>query len=276
MELSLGFSTCPNDTFIFDAMINGKIETEGLSFNIVMADVEQLNKRAFEGNIDITKISYHAFSYVASNYKLLNSGSALGRGNGPLLISKRQLHVDEIKDLKVAIPGKFTTANLLFQIFFPESVQKVELIFSEIEDAILQEKVDAGVIIHENRFTFQEKGLHKIVDLGEKWENETGYAIPLGGIAVHRKHPPELQQKIDRVLRKSIEFAFQNPESGMEFIKLHAQEMKEDIIRKHIQLYVNQFTLDLGTEGKNAVYKLFGFALKKGVIDLSVNDIFVE
>ncbi len=276
MDLTLGFSTCPNDTFIFDAMIHGKVDTEGLQFDILMADVEELNRNAFAEKIDITKLSYHAFAYIANSYKLLTSGSALGYKNGPLLISKRKIDPDEISDLKVAIPGKFTTANLLFSIVFPQVKEKREYLFSDIEDAILDGEVDAGVIIHENRFTYEKKGLKKIVDLGEDWEEKTKNPIPLGGIVIHRKFDNEIHRKVNRVLKRSVEFALQNPESGYQFIKKYAQELEDEVIRKHIGLYVNNFTVELGKTGKNAVKTLYDRAVKEGIIEATGNDIFVE
>jgi len=241
-KISLGFSSCPNDTFIFDAMIHHKIDTEGIDFDVVMADVEELNKRALNQELDVTKISYHAFAYISDHYCLLDSGSALGKNNGPLLISKRKIYPDEINDLKIAIPGKHTTANLLFSVAFPKATNKIEYIFSDIEDVVLSNEVDAGLIIHENRFTYEKKGLKKIIDLGEYWENETHLPIPLGGIAIKRSIENDLQLKINQILRKSVEFALKNPKSGYLYIKSNAQEMDEDVMYKHISLYVNNFT----------------------------------
>ena len=276
MNLSLGFSTCPNDTFIFDAMIHKKVDTEGLEFDVVLADVEELNRNAFTGNIDITKLSYHAYAYIAHNYKLLTSGSALGYKNGPLLISKRKIYRDEVADLKIAIPGKYTTANLLFSIAFPKVKEKKEYLFSDIEEAILDGEVDAGVIIHENRFTFEKKGLKKIIDLGEEWEEKTNNPIPLGGIVIQRKLDIEIQQKVNRVLKRSVEFAIANPNSGYGFVKNYAQELNDDVIQKHIGLYVNNFTVDLGETGKNAVKILYDKAMAEKIIERVQPDIFVE
>ncbi len=276
MKLSLGFSTCPNDTFIFDALIHHKIDTEGLEFDVVLADVEELNNNAFAGNIDITKLSYHAFAHIANHYKLLTSGSALGYKNGPLLISKRKIYPDEVHDAKVAIPGKYTTANLLFSIVFPNVKEKKEYLFSDIEAAVLDGEVDAGLIIHENRFTYKERGLKKIIDLGEEWEEKTKSPIPLGGIVIHRKFDTETQQKVNRVLRKSIEFAFENPASSYQYVKSYAQELNDDVIKKHIDLYVSNFTLDLGDKGEKAVKTLFEKAKNEGIIDSVPEDIFVH
>lgn len=276
MTLTLGFSTCPNDTFIFDALVHKKIDTEGLDFKVVLADVEELNRNAFAGNIDITKLSYHAFATVAGNYKLLNSGSALGYKNGPLLIANRKIATSEMAGLSVAIPGKHTTANLLFSIFFPQVKAKREFLFSNIEEAILDGKVDAGLIIHENRFTYEKKGLVKIVDLGERWEAKTGSPIPLGGIAIHRKYPIEIQQSINRVLKRSIEFALDNPSESSEYVRCNAQELEAGVVQKHIGLYVNNFTVDLGETGKNAVRTLYKKAVEEKIITSIPDDIFVH
>lgn len=275
MRLSLGFSTCPNDTFMFEALVHHKIDTEGLEFDVFLADVEQLNRKAFAAAIDVTKLSYHAFAFVAENYQLLDSGSALGYKNGPLVISKNKYTPGEVSGLKVAIPGKFTTANLLFQIEFPQAREIKEYIFSEIEDAVLRGEVDAGVIIHENRFTYEKKGLSKIIDLGEMWEQKTGFAIPLGGIAASRNLDFQAREKVGRVLKRSIEFAFKNPDESYPFVKKYAQEIDDGVIKKHIELYVNNFSVSLGNEGKAAVKNLFGLAFQKGIITKLPADIFV-
>ncbi|MEO6851085.1 MAG: 1,4-dihydroxy-6-naphthoate synthase [Mucilaginibacter sp.] len=287
MKLSLGFSPCPNDTFIFDALIHHKINTEGLEFEVFYDDVETLNQKAFRGELDVTKLSYHAFAYVADQYILLDSGSALGFGVGPLLISNFEFSISdlekgqirnsnsEIRNPLIGIPGKYTTANFLLGLAFPEATNKVELVFSEIEDALLNEKIDVGLIIHENRFTYQDKGLNKIIDLGDYWEKRTGLAIPLGGIVANRKLPLDIQHKINRVLRRSVEFAFANPKSGLEFIRSHAQEMSEEVMYKHIDLYVNQYSLDLGVEGKKAIKLLFDTAREKNIIPEIKQDIFL-
>ncbi len=300
LKLTLGFSPCPNDTFMFDAMVHGKIDTEGLEFDVVMEDVETLNQHANKSKLDISKISFATFLNLTEKYQLLNSGSALGEGVGPLLICSSEFKVQSSKlllkdrieipvskadisnlksqfaDLKVAIPGKNTTANFLFSIFFPEAKNKVEMIFSEIEDAVLSGKADAGVIIHENRFTYEQKGLKKVCDLGELWEEETKQPIPLGGIAVRKNFPEEIKQKIDRVMRKSVEYAFAHPDSSYEYVKQHAQEMDESVRRKHIELYVNKYSVDLGEKGKQAIETLFSRAAETGLIHSIANAIFVE
>jgi 1,4-dihydroxy-6-naphthoate synthase len=281
MKLTLGFSPCPNDTFIFDALIHHKIDTEGLEFEVFYDDVETLNQKAMRAELDITKLSYHAFAYVTDKYVLLDAGSALGFGVGPLLICKddpEQL-ISNLQSLttnpKIGIPGKYTTANFLLGLAFPNATNKVELVFSDIENAVLDGRIDAGLIIHENRFTYQAKGLKKIIDLGDYWEKQTGCAIPLGGIVANRKLPLDIQYKINRVLRKSVEFAFENPKSGLEFIRSHAQEMSEEVMYKHIELYVNKYSVDLGAEGKKAIKLLFDTALEKHIIPEIKANIFI-
>jgi len=270
MKLSLGFSPCPNDTFIFDALIHHKIDTEGLEFDVYFDDVETLNQKALKGVLDISKLSFHAFAHVAAQYALLDSGSALGFGVGPLLICKDERFLDpsqlERSSPSIGIPGVLTTANFLLGIAYPNLQNKVLKVFSDIEESLLSGEIDLGLIIHENRFTYAEKGLSKIVDLGSFWENLTGCAIPLGGIVINRNIDPEVQHKVNRVLRKSVEYAFANPKSGINFIREHAQEMEEAVMYKHIELYVNQYSLDLGTEGRKAIDILFKMATEKGLI----------
>lgn len=276
MTLTLGFSPCPNDTFIFDAMIHSKIDTEGLTFDVIMEDVETLNQRAFRKELAITKLSYHAFAYLTQDYALLDSGSALGNGVGPLLIAKSINVLDKINEITIGIPGKYTTANFLCSLAFPEAQHKIELVFNEIEDAILRGSVDAGVIIHENRFTYQNKGLVKLLDLGEFWETTTKMPIPLGGIVVRRDLPKTVQKKIQRILQRSVRFAFQNPESSKNFVAQYAQEMDETVRQQHIDLYVNHYTESLGTVGKAAVKYLFNTAYQKKITAYYTSDIFVK
>jgi len=265
-KLSLGFSPCPNDTFIFDAMIHGKIDTEGLEFDVIMEDVEALNQRAFAGNIDVTKLSYHAFAHLTHHYNLLDAGSALGKNCGPLLIAKKAMDRAEINAAHIAIPGKMTTATFLLSLAYPEAKQKTPVLFSDIEAAVLDGRCQAGLIIHENRFTYGEKGLVKLMDLGEYWENTTGLPIPLGGIVVRQNLPQEIQNKVNRSLRRSVEYAFAHTDDVMPFVRAHAQAMEESVMRAHIDLYVNQYTIDLGVEGKAAVREMFRMAREKGVL----------
>lgn len=274
-KISLGFSTCPNDTFIFDAMVHYKIDTENLEFDVFMADVEVLNHKAMHNELDVTKISYHAYSKIANNYALLDWGSALGYKNGPLLISKSKIYPDEVGQLKIAIPGFNTTANLLLSIAYPNAKNKTEYLFSDIEEVVLSGEADAGLIIHENRFTYEKKGLKKIIDLGEYWEQQTGLPIPLGGIAVNRNLDYETQMKINRILKRSVEFAFESPKSAYPYIKQYAQEMDEEVMYKHINLYVNDFTKDLGKDGRNAIKVLYDKAAELHIIDEIEKNIFL-
>lgn len=266
MKLKIGFSPCPNDTFIFEALINGRIDTEGVEYDWFLADVEELNHRAMDGLTDITKISYHAYAYAAPHYLLLDSGGALGRGNGPLLISKRKISDDEVNDLRIAIPGKYTTANLLLGIAWPQATDRHEYLFSDIPEAVLSGEADAGLIIHETRFTYQSMGLQKIADLGEFWEKETGAPIPLGAIVVNRNVPFDTAVKVNNAIRRSLEFARANPGPASDFIKEHAREIEPLVIQKHIKLYVNDFSLSLGEEGRRAVNKLYSVAGEKKII----------
>lgn len=274
-KLTLGFSPCPNDTFIFDALIHGKIDTEGLEFEVIMEDVEALNRRAFEGNIAITKLSYHAFAHLTHQYALLDAGSALGNNCGPLLIAKKSMDKEEINAAHIAIPGKMTTANFLLSLAYPEAKNKTPFLFSDIESAVLDGRCDAGLIIHENRFTYAQKGLVKLMDLGEYWESSTGLPIPLGGIVVHQNLPKAVQQKVNRALRRSVEYAFAHPEDVMPFVRAHSQAMEDTVMKAHIELYVNRFSIDLGEEGRTAVQKMFQIARARGVAPEYREDFFV-
>jgi len=278
MMLSLGFSPCPNDCFMFDAIVHRRIDMEGLEFSVCMADVEALNKAAFAGEADVTKLSYHAFAHCASTYVLLDAGSALGRNCGPLLVSKRAISKDEVAagKVRIAIPGKYTTANFLLGLAFPDARDRTELVFSAIEPAVLNGEYDAGLIIHENRFTYEAKGLKKIVDLGEFWESETGKPIPLGGIVANRSLPDEVKQRVNRVLRRSVEYAFAHRAASLPFVREHAQEMSEEVMYRHIDLYVNEYSVDLGAEGRRAVELLFERARAAGIIPEVSQDLFLR
>jgi 1,4-dihydroxy-6-naphthoate synthase len=266
MRLTLGFSPCPNDTFIFDAMVHGRIDTEGLEFDYFLTDVEELNRKALNADVDVTKISYHAFAYVAQNYLILDAGSALGHRNGPLLISKNRIGISELPGLRIAIPGKYTTANLLFSIAWPEVVNKTEYLFSDIEDALLKDEVDAGLIIHETRFTYFRRGLHKLADMGEYWETLTGLPIPLGAIVIKRSIPDDIALKVNRVVRRSLEYAYKDSFASYDFVSGNAREMDSTIMNNHIKLFVNEYTLNLGKKGREAIVELFRIAGEKGVI----------
>lgn len=256
MRLTLGFSPCPNDTFIFDALINNKIDTGGLSFDVTLADVETLNEWALQGKLDFTKLSYGVLPLVLHKYCVLNSGSALGSGVGPLLISNKEQGILNVEGNTIAIPGEHTTAHLLFSLAYPAAKNKIFIRYDEIENFVLEGK-GLGVIIHENRFTYADKGLHKITDLGDFWEKETGKPIPLGGIVAKRSIETEIKLKLDKLIAESIEYAFKNHYKELsDYVKEHAQEMNEAVMRKHIDLYVNDFSADLGADGKNAVQEL--------------------
>ena len=276
MKITLGFSPCPNDTFIFDALAHQKIDTEGLEFDIQLADVEELNRGAFAQTLDVTKLSYHAFAYAAGHYALLDAGSALGNNCGPLLIAKRPFPLDELDDKHIAIPGKYTTANFLLGLAFPKAARKTPMLFSDIEAALLNDEIDAGLIIHENRFTYEQKGLIKLIDLGEFWESATGMPIPLGGIVVRRSLPGSIQQKINRVVQRSVAFALDNPHEARQYVRQYAQEMDESVMYQHIGLYVNEYTRDLGEKGKAAVRLLFQKAQERQLIPAFEGELFVK
>lgn len=276
MKLTLAYSPCPNDTFIFDALAHQKIDTEGLTFEIIHDDVESLNRNALEGNYDITKLSYHAYAYVSANYQLLTAGSALGRGCGPLMISKDDIPRSKIEFCLIGIPGKLTTANFLLSMAFPEAATKKEMVFNTIEDGLLNEAIDIGLIIHENRFTYLHKGLKKIIDLGEWWEQKYQLPIPLGGIVTRRDFDQDLKSKINRVLKRSVEYALANPAQTIDYVRAHAQEMEEAVMQQHIHLYVNDFSVDLGEEGKAAIEALYAVAGDKKIIPNMYYPIFVE
>jgi 1,4-dihydroxy-6-naphthoate synthase len=287
MKLTLGFSPCPNDTFIFDALVNNKIDTDGLRFDVKLEDVETLNEWALQGKLDITKLSYGVLPLVLKEYIVLSSGSALGSGVGPLLICRRrplkgELPEDYWEDKSVienniiAIPGENTTAHLLFSLAYPNAVNKIFLRYDEIENFVLEGK-GPGVIIHENRFTYADKGLHKITDLGDFWEKETGKPIPLGGIVAKRSIETSVKLKVDKLIAESIEYAFKNHYKELtRYVKIHAQEMSVTVMRKHIDLYVNAFSVDLGEDGKKAVQELLKvFQATHADYKMPVADIFL-
>lgn len=281
-KISLGFSPCPNDCFLFDALIHGKIDTKHLSFEPVIEDVETLNRMAFSGQLDVTKLSYHAFAHLAEAYQLLTSGSALGFNCGPLLIAlpaTAQQVISgsvDLSRLKVAIPGRYTTAVFLLSLAYPQLQRKQEMVFSAIEGAVLGKTCELGLIIHENRFTYEQKGLVKIADLGAWWETQTHAAIPLGGIAVKRELPVDTKLLTDSLVRESVQYAFDHREDVMGFVKAHAQEMDERVMKQHIDLYVNQYSLDLGATGKQAVNDLLDRAVREKIIAGRPTDLFVR
>lgn len=257
MKLTLGFSPCPNDTFIFDALVNGKMDTEGLAFEPVLEDVQTLNAWAAEGKLDVTKLSFPALFAATKAYVVLNAGAALGNGVGPLLVAREKMEMSRVEACRIAIPGEATTANFLLRYAFPQAKNKVPLLFSAIEDAVCNGEVELGVLIHENRFTYRAKGLHKVCDLGEVWEQKQGLPIPLGCIAVKRSLPQDVHGKVDRLIKQSVAFAFAQGSQLSPYVIEHAQAMEEDVMRKHIGLYVNDFTANLGEAGKAAIQKLY-------------------
>ena len=253
--IQIGFSPCPNDTFIFDALVNNKIDTGNIQFIPILEDVQTLNRWALEKKLAITKLSYGVWPLVQQHYNLLDSGSALGQGVGPLLISNNALQIYNVDDYAIAIPGQNTTAHLLFSMAYPNAKNKIFIRYDEVENFVLSGN-GLGVIIHENRFTYAEKGLHKITDLGQYWETHTNLPIPLGGIVIQKEIPTAIQIQIDKLIKQSIEYAFSNYPTLNDYIRSHAQAMSEAVMRKHIDLYVNQYSLSLGEVGKAAVAKL--------------------
>lgn len=259
MKLTIGFSPCPNDTFIFDALVNKKLDTQGIAFEPGLEDVETLNQWALEGKLDITKLSFPAFFRSLDNYRLLDSGAALGKGVGPLLVAKREVRGTkyEVEKSTIAIPGVNTTANLLLSFAFPGVKNKVPIIFSAIEDAVLSGETDFGVIIHESRFTYQQKGLHKVMDLGEYWEQQMKAPTPLGGIAIRRSISKETAGKVEQLISESLRYAFDRYPEVTDYVKKHSQTMSEEVMRQHINLYVNDYSLALGKTGRAAIETLY-------------------
>jgi 1,4-dihydroxy-6-naphthoate synthase len=259
MKLTLGFSPCPNDTFIFDALVNKKINTGDLKFDVVLEDVQTLNEWALKGKLDVSKISYGVLPLVLDEYILLNSGGALGKGAGPLLITRKEqgISMKEVNDARIVIPGENTTAHILFALAFPKAKNKQFRVFNEIEDAVLNKEADAGVIIHENRFTYHLKGLQKLMDLGEYWEHATSAPVPLGGIVAKRTIDEKILFKLEALIKESVEYAYSHHYSQLsDYVTQHSKEMSEDVMRKHINLYVNNFSIRLNEEGKSAVEKI--------------------
>ena len=256
MRLTLGISPCPNDTFIFDALVNGALDTGGLRLDVVHEDVQTLNEWALAGRLDVSKVSYGVVPRIAREYVVLSAGGALGRGVGPLLVARAGAEPLRPETARVAIPGRDTTAHLLFSLAYPQAAHKRFMVFSDIEEAVLRGAVDAGVIIHEGRFTYAAKGLVKLLDLGEHWERETRSPIPLGGIVARRSLDAALRRELDRLVRESAEHAHRNRPRISDYVKRHAQEMDEAVMRQHIELYVNDYSVELGEAGRRAVEKL--------------------
>jgi 1,4-dihydroxy-6-naphthoate synthase len=277
MKLTLGFSPCPNDTFIFDALVNNKIDTGDLQFDVVLEDVQTLNSWALQEKLDITKLSYGVLPLVLEKYIVLNSGSALGSGVGPLLISNGEYGISNVEQNTIAVPGEHTTAHLLFSLAYPDAKNKIFLRYDKIENFVLEGK-GLGVIIHENRFTYADKGLQKITDLGDYWEKETGKSIPLGGIVIKRSIDIETKLQVDNLIKQSIEYAYSHHYKELtDYVKKHSQEMSEAVMRKHIDLYVNDYSINLGQAGKDAVQKLLSvFQTTHALYNVPVTDVFLE
>ncbi len=254
--IKTGFSPCPNDTFMFDALVNGRIDTTPFVFDPVMADVEALNQMALRGDLDVTKLSFGVYPQVQKEYLLLDAGSALGEGCGPLLVAKANMNQSELADKTIAIPGLHTTAWLLMQQFFPEVTNVEAMLFSDIEEAVISGSVDAGLVIHESRFTYAARGLHLVADLGDLWEHKMQMPLPLGGIAVRRSLPTAHITAINQMMQLSVQYAFDHPQASADFVKAHAQEMDPQVMQQHIKLYVNDYSLTLGAAGRDAVMTL--------------------
>ncbi len=271
--LSLGYSPCPNDTFIFCAMTQGRIP-DAPPCREVLEDIETLNAMALERELDLTKVSFHALGYLRDHYVLLRAGGALGRGCGPLVVSREPLQPERLKGQKIALPGRLTTAALLLRLFDPALDRLIYLPFDEIMPACERGDVDAGVIIHESRFTFAEYGLSKVIDLGAWWEDETGHPIPLGGILARRDLGSAMHERLDRSIRSSIEFAYAHPGEVRPYIRRYAQEMDETVMQQHIDLYVNEYSLQYGDDGKAAIHDLYARAEDAGIVPVSEHALF--
>ncbi|MEI7597309.1 MAG: 1,4-dihydroxy-6-naphthoate synthase [Bacteroidota bacterium] len=266
MQINIAISPCPNDTFMFEALYNKRFDTKGLEFLWHFEDIETLNNSAKSNIHDVTKISFNALFANAEKYIMLNSGAALGFNCGPQIISKKNIDTSNLAQYKFAIPGKQTTANLLLSAFYPEIIHKKEMIFSDIEKAVLNEEVDAGLIIHESRFTYIDKGLKKVLDLGEVWENEYKLPLPLGAIAIKKSFEAVIALQVSNLIHQSIEFAFNNREVVMPFVRAHAQELDDKVTNAHIDLYVNKYSLNLGENGRNAIRILNYYAKNLGFV----------
>jgi 1,4-dihydroxy-6-naphthoate synthase len=275
-RLSLGFSPCPNDTFIFDALVHGRVSSPGLSFSERLEDVETLNTLALSSVLDVSKVSYHLMGRILKDYLLLRSGGALGRGCGPLLVAREGLDPGRLGGRKIALPGRYTTAALLLRLFDPSLADFVYLPFDKIMPAVADGSVAAGVIIHESRFTFAGYGLTKVVDLGEWWEKETGNPIPLGGIAARRDLGRETLLALERGIAQSVACAFADPAQARPYIRAHSQEMSDEVCDAHISLYVNDFSRGLGAEGEAAVRLLLARAAAAGIIEASSQPLFID
>mgnify|MGYP000356758612 CR=1 FL=1 len=268
--LTLGFSPCPNDTFMFDALVNHRLGRTGFTFDVSLHDIEELNRQVIEAIPDVSKISAALYPSVSKDYQILSSGAALGNNNGPILITNNKIDTTALENYSVAIPGLHTTANLLLSLAYPQIKNKTEVLFSEIENSVLNDKTDLGLIIHESRFTYQSKGLQKVVDLGEFWETNYKQLIPLGLIVIKRSLPDDIKSQINELIEQSVRRAFQHPLESRAFIKKHARELNDEVIQQHINLYVNQYSINFGEKGKQAVTFLFSKGLKSKLLPQTV------
>lgn len=275
-EITLGFSPCPNDTFMFYPLLHGLVDTGGLIYHKHIEDVETLNQLALKGELDVSKVSYHTLGHIRGDYVLLRSGSALGRGCGPLLVAGSSIDLSELHDRTIAVPGCYTTAMLLLRLYDPSLDNFIVMPFNEIMDAVLRGNVDAGVIIHESRFTYQGFGLKKLLDLGEWWEGVTGLPIPLGGIVARRSLGAETITLIEQTLQAGVVYACKHPDEAAHFIREHSQEMSEEVCAEHIRLYVNDFSAELGSEGEKAINCLLKWGEKAGIVPLSHAPLFAS
>jgi 1,4-dihydroxy-6-naphthoate synthase len=264
-QLTIGYSPCPNDTFIFYALVHGKVHVPGIEFRELLTDVETLNRMALENSLDITKISFHALGHLREQYALLRSGSALGRGCGPLIVAKPGTRFEDIKKGVIAIPGKLTTASLLLRLLDPTIETTRAMAFDRIMDAVVKGEASAGLIIHESRFTYPLYKLEKLLDLGAWWEKHSGLPIPLGGILGKRSLGRDILLAVEAGIRDSLHYANAHPDEVLHYCKQHSQEMDETVMKDHIDLYVNDFSLDLGQEGLAAVHRLFEEAEASGI-----------
>jgi 1,4-dihydroxy-6-naphthoate synthase len=259
MRLTFGYSPCPNDTFAFHALTHGLVET-GLEIEPVLLDIEELNRRAHRSELDLTKLSFGAMPAVGERYRLLRSGAALGRGCGPLVVSRTPGQLADAIRGQLAVPGRETTAFLLLRLACPELGDVVELRYDRILGAVERGEVDAGLIIHESRFTYRDHGLVEVADLGAWWEKETGLPIPLAGICARADLDADVAAEAERAIRASVEHAFAHPDDSREYVRAHSQELSDEVCRSHIELYVNDYSVDLGEDGLDAIAALTGRA----------------
>jgi 1,4-dihydroxy-6-naphthoate synthase len=265
MQLSLAYSPCPNDTFLFYHLVHSNLSSN-FQVKEELHDVEHLNQKAVQAFYDVTKLSFFAFFHVLENYILLNTGSALGRGCGPILVKKQGKKLSSINNKKILVPGLWTTANLLLNLYLQSNFEPIPVRYDLIINKLLNEEYELGVIIHEERFTYEKRGLEKVQDLGEFWEEKTSLPIPLGAIAIKRNLPEEIKAEFELTLRKSLDMAYANPKIPHDYIIKHSQEKDLQVVQNHIDLYVNQYTREIGEDGKQAVIRLLQEAQEVGLV----------